>query len=74
MARRDRVYWVGLPDGSVRLVYTNSSRRAINHVADSILRVAVASDDDIYCAYQDGIEVEYPGCQELVESSESPAN
>ena len=74
MARRDRFYCVGLPDGSFRLVYTNSRRRAINHVADSILRVAVASDDDIYCADQDGIEVEHPGCQELIEFSESPAN
>lgn len=74
MPSRERVYKVSLPDGSYRLVEAISRRKAINHVANSMLKAFVATADDLYAAWCDGVEVELPGAQELIQSSESPAN
>lgn len=74
MSTRERVYKIRLPDGSYRLVEAISRRKAVSHVADSLFRVTVASADDLYAGHCDGVEVEFPGAQELIESSESPAN
>ena len=74
MPSRERVYRVGLPDGSYRLVEAISRRKAINHVADSMLKAFVATADEIYAAWCDGVQVEIAGAKELISSSESPAN
>ncbi len=74
MLSRDRIYKVRLPDGSYRPVEAISRRRAISHVADSLFNVEVAFEDDVCAGHCDGVKVEFPGAQELVESSESPAN
>ena len=74
MPSRERVYKIRLPDGSYRLVEATSRRKAINHIADSMFKAFVATADDLYAAWCDGIEVEFPGVKELIASSESPAN
>jgi hypothetical protein len=74
MPDQERVYKIRLPDGAYRLVTAASRRKAINHVADSLLKVSVATIDDLNAGRKERIEVEYPGWQEIVESSESPAN
>ncbi len=63
-----------LPDGSFRLVKTYSRRKALSHIADSVFSVSVATDDDLMNARQDLVAIECPGEQELIASSESPAN
>lgn len=70
----ERVYRVGLPDGTMRLVLARSRRQATNYVADSLLKVWVATDDELYAGHCDGVEIEDANGQELIESSESPAN
>lgn len=69
-----RVYKVWQPGGDYWLVLARSRRQAVNHVADRILRVGVATDDDLYAGHCDSVEVEDINGQELIESSESPAN
>ena len=70
----ERVYRVGLPDGSYKLVLSRSRRQAINYAADCFFKVWIASDDELYAAYCDGVEVEDVNGQELIASSESLAN
>ncbi len=62
------------PDGTFRLVKTYSRRKALNHIADSVFTVSIAVDDDLLLAQDGMVEIEYPGAEELVESSESPGN
>lgn len=65
---------MGLPDGTYRLILARSRRQARNYVADRIFRVWVATDEELYCADCDGVAIEDASGQELIESSESPAN
>ena len=74
MSTQERIYKVQLPDGSFRLVQTNSRRKALNHIADSLFAVTVASAEDLLEAKHEKLEIEYPGALELIDSSESPAN
>ena len=64
----ERVYRVGLPDGTYKLVLSPSRRQAVNYVADCFFRVWIASDDEIYSAHCDGINIE------AVNGHESPRN
>ncbi len=70
----ERVYKVGLPDGTYRLILARSRRQASNFVADDLFRVWIATKDELHDADCDGINIEEASGQELIESSESPAN
>jgi hypothetical protein len=71
---RDKTYRVDLPDGSYRLILANSRSKAVSHVASQLLAVRVATKDDLQEGSEDGVAVEHPGAQEIIETSESPAN
>ena len=72
-----RIYLVGTPDNKVRLVRATIRQQAVAHVANTMLTVRVASQDDLVNALGAGIPIEeyhQPEQQELIEYSESPAN
>lgn len=72
-----RIYLVGTPDNKVRLIKASIRQQAVSHVANTMLTVRVASQDDLVKALTEGIEIEqYRGHEqpELIEYSESPAN
>ena len=72
-----RIYLVGTPSGETRLIRAAHRQQAISYVANSMLVVRVASQDDLVKALCSGIDVEQyraPEQSELIESSESPAN
>jgi hypothetical protein len=74
---QQRIYLVGTPDNKVRLIKASVRQQAISHVANTMLTVRVASQDDLVKALTNGIEIEQyraPEQPELIESSESPAN
>lgn len=56
------------------MVKTYSRRKALTHIADSVFTVSIATDDDLLSAQVGMVEIEYPGAEELIESSESPGN
>lgn len=71
---QQRIYLVGTPDNEVRLIKASVRQQAISHVANTMLTVRVASQDDLVKALQAGIEIEHYNAQEMIDSSESPAN
>lgn len=85
---QQRIYLIGTPDNKVRLIKASVRSQAVSHVANTLLTVRVASQNDLVTALQAGIEIEqyrapeYPGLIDfnyqsipgLIESSESPAN
>ena len=74
---QQRIYLVGTPDKKVRLIKASLRQQAVSHVANTMLTVRVASQDDLVKALTNGIEIEQynaPEQPELIESSESPAN
>ncbi len=74
---QQRIYLVGTPDNKVRLIKASLRQQAVSHVANTMLTVRVASQDDLVKALTNGIEIEQynaPEQQELIEHSESPAN
>ena len=77
---QQRIYLVGTPDGKVRLIKATVRQQAVAHVANTLLTVRVASQDDLVTALKAGIEIEQyrapeqPELQEMIEYSESPAN
>ena len=77
MAAAQRIYLVGTPDGNTRLIKASLRQQALSHVANTMLTVRVASQDDLVAELSKGTPVEQyanPDQQELIESSESPAN
>lgn len=77
MATAQRIYLVGTPDGETRLIKANLRQQALSHVANTMLTVRVASQDDLVKELGKGTPVEQyraPEQQELIDSSESPAN
>ena len=77
MATTQRIYLVGTPDGKTRLIKANLRQQALSHVANTMLTVRVASQDDLVNELSKGTAVEQysnPDQQELIETSESPAN
>ncbi len=74
---QQRIYLVGTPDNKIRLIKATLRQQALSHVANTLLTVRVASQDDLVKALTSGIEIEQyrqPEQPELIESSESPAN
>ena len=74
---QQRIYLVGTPDKKVRLIKASLRQQAVSHVANSLLTVRVASQDDLVKALTSGIEIEQYQTHdqpELIEYSESPAN
>ena len=74
---QQRIYLVGTPDGKTRLIKATLRQQALSHVANTLLTVRVASQDDLVKALTSGVEIEQyrqPEQPELIESSESPAN
>jgi hypothetical protein len=72
-----RIYLVGTPDNKVRLIKASVRQQAVSYVANNMLTVRVASQDDLVKALTEGVEIEQyrqPEQQELIEDSESPAN
>ena len=59
------------------MIKANLRQQALSHVANTLLTVRVASQDDLVAELTKGTPVEQyraPEQQELIESSESPAN
>lgn len=74
---QQRIYLVGTPDNKVRLIKASIRTQAVSHVANTMLTVRVASQDDLVRELSKGTPVEQyagPDQQELIEGSESPAN
>lgn len=74
---QQRIYLVGTPDNKVRLIKASIRTQAVSHVANTMLTVRVATQDDLVKALTEGIEIEQyrqPEQQDLIEASESPAN
>ena len=74
---QQRIYLVGTPDNKIRLIKASLRQQALSHVANTLLTVRVASQDDLVKALTSGVEIEQyrqPEQPELIESSESPAN
>ena len=72
-----RIYLVGTPQNSVRLVKASMRQQALSHVANSMLTVRVASQDDLVEQLGKGTPIEQyraPEQVEMIEESESPAN
>ncbi len=77
MATAQRIYLVGTPDGKTRLIKASLRQQALSHVANTMLTVRVASQDDLVSELGKGTAVEQysnPDQIELIEGSESPAN
>jgi hypothetical protein len=77
MATQQRIYLVGTPDGKIRLIKAALRQQALSHVANTMLSVRVASQDDLVAEIGKGTPVEqYKNFDqpELIEGSESPGN
>lgn len=77
MATQQRIYLVGTPDGKTRLIKAALRQQALSHVANTMLTVRVASQDDLVEEIGKGTPVEqYKNFDhpELIECSESPGN
>lgn len=53
-----RIYLIGTPSGEVRLVKAGIRSQAISHVANSMLTIRVATQDDLVEAISAGKSVE----------------
>jgi len=53
-----RIYIIGTPDNKVRLVKATTRAQALSHVANSLLTLRIASQDDLVKSLGDGIQVE----------------
>jgi hypothetical protein len=53
-----RIYIVGMPNSTVRLVRSNTRQQALSHVATHMFTVRVASQDDLVKAITGGTSVE----------------
>ena len=77
MATQQRIYLVGTPDGKTRLIKAALRQQALSHVANTMLTVRVASQDDLVAEVQKGTPVEQyraPEQVDLIEQSEVQAN
>lgn len=55
---QQRIYLVGTPDNQTRLVRATVRSQALTHVANSLFKVRVASQDDLVDAITSGIKIE----------------
>lgn len=77
MATQQRIYLVGTPDGKTRLIKAALRQQALSHVANSLLSVRVASQDDLVTELGKGTQVEQynnSDQRDLIEESQSEAN
>lgn len=72
MATAQRIYLVGTPDGKTRLIKAALRQQALSHVANTLLSVRVASQDDLVAEISKGTTVEQynaPEQRDLVEET-----
>ncbi len=77
MAAQQRIYLVGTPDGKTRLIKAALRQQALSHVANTLLSVRVASQDDLVAEISKGTTVEQynaPEQRDLVEETQEEAN
>lgn len=77
MATQQRIYLVGTPDGKTRLIKAALRQQALSHVANTLLTVRVASQDDLVAEISKGTTVEQynaPEQRDLVEETQAEAN
>ena len=55
---KHRIYIVGTPSGDIRLVKANARSQALSYVANSMLTLRVATQDDLVDAIKKGCSVE----------------
>lgn len=67
MAAQQRIYLVGTPDGQTRLIKATMRQQALSHVANTMLTVRVASQDDLVDELGKGTKVEQCRAPEQVE-------
>lgn len=77
MATQQRIYLVGTPDGKTRLIKAALRQQALSHVANSMLTVRVASQDDLVAELGKGTPVEQykaPEQADLIDEAAQEAN
>lgn len=77
MATQQRIYLVGTPDGKTRLIKAALRQQALSHVANTLLTVRVASQDDLVAEISKGTQVEQynaPDQRDLIEETQAEAN
>lgn len=77
MATQQRIYVVGTPDGKTRLIKAALRQQALSHVANTLLSVRVASQDDLVSEISKGTVVEQynaPEQRDLIEETQAEAN
>ena len=77
MATQQRIYLVGTPDGKTRLIKAALRQQALSHVANTLLSVRVASQDDLVAEISKGTAVEQynaPDQRDLIEETQAEAN
>ena len=77
MATQQRIYLVGTPDGKTRLIKAALRQQALSHVANTLLTVRVASQDDLVAEIIKGTAVEQynaPDQRDLIEETQAEAN
>ncbi len=77
MATQQRIYLVGTPDGKTRLIKAALRQQALSHVANTLLTVRVASQDDLVAEISKGTTVEQynaPDQRDLIEETQAEAN
>jgi hypothetical protein len=62
-----RIYIIGTPDNKVRLVKASTRAQALSHVANTLLTLRIASQDDLVKSLGDGVEVENAKSPDQVE-------
>jgi hypothetical protein len=65
-----RIYIVYMPNNEVRLVRASVRSQALSHVANSMLNIRVASQDDLVDAIGKGLSVENAKAPEQLEIKE----
>lgn len=56
--KMSRIYIVGMPDSTVRLVRSNTRQQALSHVANPMFTVRNATQEDLVKAISGGSSVE----------------
>ena len=77
MATQQRIYLVGTPDGKTRLIKAALRQQALSHVANTLLTVRVASQDDLVAEISKGTTVEQynaPEQRDLIDETQAEAN
>jgi hypothetical protein len=66
-----RIYLVGTPSGETRLVRASVRSQALSHVANSMLNLRVATQDDLVEAISKGCSVENAKAPDQMEIEET---